>query len=301
MQSKIRVLTLLLTISFLATSYFFLCNAQVPPTESDWTLTITGLVEHPLNLTLAELAALPSTTEHATIYCVDFPTTVVTTGNWTGVKLSYLLQLAGANSTAKVAFYASDGYSTDLQMQLATQDNVLVAYQLNGASLQETLRLVVPGRWGYKWISQLTNINLVDYDYLGVWESRGYSDTATAVLPSGVADSPGLPNQYNPSYTQQPQASVSPSPLAVPPTPSPTPTPVSTPSSSTITTPVPTANPTATLPSITSPSPVSIEQSEPDSSGVKPSETSLLPYVAILGLFATVVFAVAVSVTRRRK
>ena len=44
--------------------------------------------------------------------------------------------------------------------------------------LDEMLRLVVPDKWGYKWISYVTVIELVDYDFLGVWESQGYPDAA---------------------------------------------------------------------------------------------------------------------------
>jgi DMSO/TMAO reductase YedYZ molybdopterin-dependent catalytic subunit len=55
-------------------------------------------------------------------------------------------------------------------------EDVIIAYQLNDEPLQEQLRLVVPGRFGYKWISHLTMIELVNYDFKGKWESRGYSD-----------------------------------------------------------------------------------------------------------------------------
>lgn len=46
--------------------------------------------------------------------------------------------------------------------------------------------MVVPGKWGYKWIRGPTRIVLVDYDFLGYWESSGYSDEADipAVTPT---------------------------------------------------------------------------------------------------------------------
>ena len=43
-----------------------------------------------MNLNLDNLAAMPETTVEANIYCVDFPTVVVTGGKWTGVTLRYL-------------------------------------------------------------------------------------------------------------------------------------------------------------------------------------------------------------------
>jgi DMSO/TMAO reductase YedYZ molybdopterin-dependent catalytic subunit len=160
-------------------------------TETERRLDVSGLVNHPLNLTLSEIAAMPQTTVQATIYCVDFPNQVVEAGNWTGVKLGFLLEEAGASPSAmKIAFFASDGYSTDLLLETATQPDVIVAYEKDGVSLGGTLRLVVPGRWGYKWISQLTRIEIVDFDFKGKWESQGYSD-------DGFGESIGRPNIPN--------------------------------------------------------------------------------------------------------
>ena len=194
-------------------------------------LIVTGLVGTPLNLTLAELTDMPQTTVNATIICVDFPGNVIEDGNWTGVKLKTLLEMANPSTDAiKVAFFASDGYSTDLTIQTAMRDDIIVAYQNNGEALS-SLRLVVPGKWGYKWISMLTRIELVNYNFLGRWESQGYSDEANittgpqrdgtlksifpyAAVPSNSSTSP------SPSPSQTPAAS-QPSDQ---PTPTPTPT-----------------------------------------------------------------------------
>ena len=181
-MNKTRLLTLTAIILAATTILGPVPNfsaAQTNPSSQIWQLTVSGLVEHPLNLTLSDIKAMPQTTEFARLFCVDFPTTIVAEGNWTGVKLSYLLNQANISGNAlKVAFYASDGYSTDLPVEKATQDNIIVAYQKNGAPLEETLRLVVPGSWGYKWISKLNSIVTMDYNFLGHWESSGYSDQA---------------------------------------------------------------------------------------------------------------------------
>jgi DMSO/TMAO reductase YedYZ molybdopterin-dependent catalytic subunit len=154
-------------------------TAKAESDTSESQLRITGLVEHQLNLSLTELEAMPQTTVYAAILCVDSPDRVVEEGNWVGVRLSLLLEAAGVSPTAvKVAFYASDGYSTDLTVETAEREDVILAYEKDGVPLSEQLRLVVPGKWGYKWISQITVVDLVDYDFLGYWESYGYSDTA---------------------------------------------------------------------------------------------------------------------------
>jgi DMSO/TMAO reductase YedYZ molybdopterin-dependent catalytic subunit len=148
-------------------------------------LTITGLVDNPTDLTLAQLQALPKTIEYATIICVDFPEKIVEEGNWAGVKLSVLFGTADIKSEAvKIAIYASDGFSSDLPVQVAMEDNIILAYEKDGQALS-SLRLVVPGRWGYKWVNLVGRIEAVDYDYLGFWESKGYSDTAIVGQDSG--------------------------------------------------------------------------------------------------------------------
>jgi DMSO/TMAO reductase YedYZ molybdopterin-dependent catalytic subunit len=41
-------------------------------------------------------------------------------------------------------------------------------------------QLVAESKYGYKWIKWITTIELSDNaDYLGYWESRGYSNGAT--------------------------------------------------------------------------------------------------------------------------
>jgi DMSO/TMAO reductase YedYZ molybdopterin-dependent catalytic subunit len=140
-------------------------------------LLVHGLVQNSLNITMNEIHAMPKTVVNEKLVCVDFPGAPIANGNWTGVQLAYLLQQAKVNQTAiKVAFYADDGYTTDLTIQDALNESIIIAYELNGKPLAEGLRLVVPGRWGYKWISHLATIELVDFDFKGTWENRGYPD-----------------------------------------------------------------------------------------------------------------------------
>jgi DMSO/TMAO reductase YedYZ molybdopterin-dependent catalytic subunit len=192
-------------------------------------LIVTGLVNNPLNYSWAEIVAMPKTTVNATLVCVDSPN-VYMAGNWTGIKLQTLIEEAKPTADViKVGFYAADGYSTDLTIETAMRDDIILAYDINGNPLND-LRLVVPGKWGYKWISQLTVIELVNYDFLGRWESQGYSDEAD--VGSGRTAKPNdfvssLPKS---SPTPPPTTSSSPSPSQPPiaspaPSPQPTPTP----------------------------------------------------------------------------
>jgi DMSO/TMAO reductase YedYZ molybdopterin-dependent catalytic subunit len=66
------------------------------------------------------------------------------------------------------------------------RDNVIVAYEKDGILLPDKLRLVVPGWWGYKWIKMLVGIELVNYDFKGTYESRGYPDNAEITTITGI-------------------------------------------------------------------------------------------------------------------
>jgi hypothetical protein len=211
--------TLFILISF-AFNSVTPAKSATPGFEAQWQLTVTGLVENPLNLSGSEIVAMPKSTVNAALICVDFPGNVVMQGNWTGVKLRTLLEEAKPLSSAiKVAFFAADGYSTDLTVETAMRDNIILAYEKDGESLNDS-RLVVPGKWGYKWISQLIRIELVDFNFLGRWESAGYSDEADV----GSSGGPSL-RDLGPSF---PSSSPTP-PTSTAPSPSPTQPPITSP------------------------------------------------------------------------
>lgn len=204
-------------------------DPELNPPAADWQLTVTGFVENSFNLSWNEFLALPKTTVAATLVCVDFPNDPMDQGNWTGVQLRTLLEEAGPTANAvKVGFLASDGYSTDLTVDDAMQENIILAYENNGVYTND-LRLVVPGRWGYKWISMLRRIEVLDYNYLGFWESRGYSDVAGITSGDGQQQSPGVnvspSSPTSPPVTSPlPSASPPPNTSSAPTTPTPTPT-----------------------------------------------------------------------------
>jgi DMSO/TMAO reductase YedYZ molybdopterin-dependent catalytic subunit len=173
-----------LMIALLSSSSLFVfaklnTAVQNPQQDSEWTLLVDGSVTNPLNLTYEQIRAMPKTTLYAEIHCVDYPGFALAMGDWTGVRMSLILKTANATSDAvKVAFRSDDGYSSDLTVATAMHEDIIIAYELNDQPLAEKLRLVVPGKWGYKWVSRLAHIELVNYDFKGTWESSGYSDEA---------------------------------------------------------------------------------------------------------------------------
>jgi len=81
-----------------------------------------------------------------------------------------------------VIFYAYDGYSTSFPLDYLKNNNILLAYKMNNATIPPErgfpFQLVAESKWGYKWIQWIRKIELSDDpNYKGYWESRGYSDS----------------------------------------------------------------------------------------------------------------------------
>ena len=102
---------------------------------------------------------------------------------WEGVLVRDLLEQAQPLPGAKVViFHAYDGYTTSFPLEYFNDNDILVAYRMNGVTLLPArgfpFQLVAESKWGYKWIKWITEIELSDdVDYRGYWESRGYSDS----------------------------------------------------------------------------------------------------------------------------
>jgi len=164
--------------------FFTVSIGDVPAIDgSTWRLEISGLVTNDLRLTYENFTSLPARTITAKLKCVEGPSG---TAVWRGIPLKTLLDQAQIEpGAAEVIFYAADGYSSSLTLK-EIDDDVLLAFEMNGETLPADhgfpVRLVVPGKAGYKWVKWITRIEVVDYDYKGYWESRGWSDSADMAL-----------------------------------------------------------------------------------------------------------------------
>jgi DMSO/TMAO reductase YedYZ molybdopterin-dependent catalytic subunit len=151
-----------------------------------WTLSVGGNVDKPLKLSLSELRALPSTTEYVTMECIsnNVGGGLMSTGSFTGVKLSDLLAMAGPRTNGTwAAFKARDGYAESLPLSLIQgAPELLVAYDLDGAPLPEAhgfpARILLPGHYGMKGPKWLDSIDLVDHESGGYWEMQGWDHNA---------------------------------------------------------------------------------------------------------------------------
>jgi DMSO/TMAO reductase YedYZ molybdopterin-dependent catalytic subunit len=116
-----------------------------------------------------------------TLHCVEgWSVTIL----WEGVLVKDLVEAAGVDPNATVViFYAYDGYSTSVPLDYIIDNDILMAYKMNGVVLPPErgfpFQLVAESKWGYKWIKWITEIELSDNeDYLGFWERRGYPNDA---------------------------------------------------------------------------------------------------------------------------
>ena len=145
-------------------------------------LKISGLVESPKEYTYEEVIGNHQSYEKVvTLDCVEgWSVTIL----WKGLLVRDLLAEAKVLPDAKVViFHAYDGYTTSLPVDYITNNDILIAYNMNGVTLPSErgfpFQLVAESKWGYKWIKWITAIELSDdVDYRGYWESRGYSNSA---------------------------------------------------------------------------------------------------------------------------
>jgi DMSO/TMAO reductase YedYZ molybdopterin-dependent catalytic subunit len=211
--------------------HYLLIHFDIPRVDAaDWRLDIGGLVERPLSLRLDELKARPARTLAVTLECagngralleprsLSQPWLLEAVGNseWTGTPLAPLLREAGlAPDAVDVVFTGLDRgiqggvehlYERSLTVDDALQDDVLLAYAVNGEPLPPQhgypLRLLVPGWYGMthvKWLRTIT----VSGEPFGGWQQevayrlRASEDEAgapvTRMLPRSLLVPPGFP------------------------------------------------------------------------------------------------------------
>ncbi len=142
-----------------------------------WRLEIGGLVDHPVQLSLSDLAALPRTGYRLDHFCVEGWTAVATR---TGVQLAELARLVGAHRAARyVDFQSFDSdYHESWDIESAMHPQTLVVYAQDGHYLNPAwgapARIYSPVKLGYKNTKYLTKIVFLAERNGGYWSDRGY-------------------------------------------------------------------------------------------------------------------------------
>lgn len=135
----------------------------------DYRLKIYGLVEHPIELSLADLKALKKQEQITMHHCIQGWSGIA---EWGGVPLAALLEIAKPLPEAKVLVFHSFGdglyggeYYDTQPMEVARQTGSLLAYEMNSAPLPAVygapLRLRVENQLGYKMVKWIKSIEFV--------------------------------------------------------------------------------------------------------------------------------------------
>jgi DMSO/TMAO reductase YedYZ molybdopterin-dependent catalytic subunit len=209
--------------------HYLLIHYDVPIVDAaEWRLSVHG--ERELSLGLEELRARPALELTATMECagngrarlephvVSQPWLLeaVGTGRWKGTPLRSLLEEAGMGDGAvEVLFTGLDRgveggeeqqFQRSLPLDAALGDEVLLAYELNGAPLPPQhgfpLRLLVPGWYGMTNVKWLDRIEILERPFDGYQQAQGYrlrqnedeaGEPLQRMLPRSLLVPPGIP------------------------------------------------------------------------------------------------------------
>ena len=156
---------------------------SIPPAPdfSTWRFRVFGEVENPIELSFAELTALPTTELVCDIHCVTRWSRFAMP--WKGVSFRHLAELVQPTAAVEhVISHAEAGYSANLPLAVMDDDDVLIAWEADGAPLAPEhgypLRLLVPKRYFWKSSKWLRGLEFSSVDKPGFWEGYGYSNNA---------------------------------------------------------------------------------------------------------------------------
>ena len=131
----------------------------------DWRLSVDGMVERQVSLSLAEITRLPQRSQITEIACEEGWSYVA---EWIGTPLSQVLGLAGVLPEATYVVYRSiqKDWWDSVDMSDALHPQTFVAYGMNGADLPVQfggpLRLRVPRQLGYKNVKYINRLTVTD-------------------------------------------------------------------------------------------------------------------------------------------
>ena len=150
-----------------------------------WALTIDGMVNTEIVLTHDVLLERATTRKITTLACIsnELNGDLIGTAEWVGVPLADLLAEAGVqDGVVDLIFHAADDYEDSIPLAAALDPDTMVVIGMNGALLRDDhgfpARIIVPGIYGMKNVKWLDRISLVDEDFKGYWQTRGWADDA---------------------------------------------------------------------------------------------------------------------------
>ncbi|MEZ4865661.1 MAG: sulfite oxidase [Caldilineaceae bacterium] len=186
--------------------FFSVAHYGYPEVDVDqWQLEITGLVENPMTLTMADLQSWPQQELDFTIECsgnhgFGWNWGLVGNARWAGTPLLPLLQEAGIQDDAiEVAFYGVDQGEETVREQTITQHFArtmsiadatnpynLLCYAMNDEPLPTRhgfpLRLIAPGWYGIANVKWLQRIEVRSRRLMNRFMARDYVTLRKAIV-----------------------------------------------------------------------------------------------------------------------
>jgi DMSO/TMAO reductase YedYZ molybdopterin-dependent catalytic subunit len=178
-------------------------NSRPPRIDgAAWRLKITGMVDRPLELTVADLmASYEPVSRFVTLACISNRVggDLTSTTLWTGASLKHVLADAGVQPGARfVRVYAEDGFHETVSLDHINRDErIMLAYHWDGRPLLEEhgfpLRIYIPDVYGMKQPKWIAELELVEFDEPGYWVVRNWDEVArmntTSVIDTVAVDS----------------------------------------------------------------------------------------------------------------
>ncbi|CAN5854800.1 sulfite oxidase [soil metagenome] len=217
---------------------FFVIKHFNEPTlnDVDWRLEISGLVDQPMTLSLADLQERARQEVTFTMECsgntgLPFFNGGVGNAAWAGTPLAALLEEAGVQEQgAEVVFWGADAgeqvwreititeqFARSMSVADAMDPNNLIAWEMNDAPLPNLhgypARLIAPGRYGVSNVKWLTRIEVRAERYQGHFMARDYVTireeeqdgesvwTFTSVVHDRLKSAPAKVTKQGDSYT----------------------------------------------------------------------------------------------------
>ena len=142
-----------------------------------WRLEVSGLVNERRTWTLADLAALPQTSQITRHICIEGWSAI---GKWGGVPFRDFLARIGADTRARyVSFRCADDYRSSIDMATALHKQTLLALTFRDVPLPAAygfpVKLRVPTKLGFKNPKHIVAIDVTNVYPGGFWEDYGYN------------------------------------------------------------------------------------------------------------------------------
>jgi DMSO/TMAO reductase YedYZ molybdopterin-dependent catalytic subunit len=186
-------------------------NALAPVVrEENWKLKIHGLVERPVELSLAELREYPPTHQFVTLACISNVVggDLIGTTRWTGVSLRRLLADLKLRPTAThLKIRSADGFYEIVALATINADErVMLAYAWDGIPLTVDhgfpLRVYIPDLYGMKQPKWIESIEATDRWEPGYWVERDW-DSEARMKATSVIDTVAVDQQTTDSAGRQ--------------------------------------------------------------------------------------------------